>query len=226
MFYHFAELGFDYSKYQNAQGKWGKNDYNITSELGADYDCKMQAKYRPEAWMVAPHCRHAAFKKVGQTIQLRTRLLPEVFEGNPTASSLGSGKALRSIQWGSDVFVAGNFGVTGNQTVNVPAGTWYNYFEQKKETATTLTLAPGEFVILTGKECLLPEILTDVEDILIPGTMGEMLPPYNVQVFTLNGQMVRRQANVMEADLTGLRSGLYIVQYEKNGQRVAKKVIR
>ena len=226
MFYHFAELGFDYSKYQNAQGKWGKNDYSITSELGADYDCKMQAKYRPEAWMVAPHCRHAAFKKVGQTIQLRTRLLPEVFEGNPTASSLGSGKALRSIQWGSDVFVAGNFGVTGNQTVNVPAGTWYNYFEQKKETATTLTLAPGEFVILTGKECLLPEILTDVEDILIPGTMGEMLPPYNVQVFTLNGQMVRRQANVMQADLSGLRSGLYIVQYEKNGQRVAKKVIR
>lgn len=226
MFYHFAELGFDYSKYQNAQGKWGKNDYSITSELGADYDCKMQAKYRPEAWMQAPHCRHAAYKKVGQTIQLRTRLLPEVFEGNPTASSLGSGKALRSIQWGSDVFVAGNFGVTGNQTVNVPAGTWYNYFEQKKETATTLTLAPGEFVILTGKECLLPEILTDVEDILIPGTMGEMLPPYNVQVFTLNGQMVRRQANVMQADLSGLRSGLYIVQYEKNGQRVAKKVIR
>ena len=226
MFYHFAELGFDYSKYQNAQGKWGKNDYGIASQLGADYDCKMQAKYRPEAWMQAPHCRHAAFKKVGQTIQLRTRLLPEVFEGNPTASSLGSGKALRSIQWGSDVFVAGNFGVTGNQTVNVPAGTWYNYFEQKKETATTLTLAPGEFVILTGKECLLPEILTDVEDILIPGTMGEMLPPYNVQVFTLNGQMVRRQANVMQADLSGLRSGLYIVQYEKNGQRVAKKVIR
>ena len=226
MFYHFAELGFDYSKYQNAQGKWGKNDYSITSELGADYDCKMQAKYRPEAWMVAPHCRHAAFKKVGQTIQLRTRIMPEVFEGNPTASSLGSGKALRSIQWGSDVFVAGNFGVTGNQTVNVPAGTWYNYFEQKKETATTLTLAPGEFVILTGKECPLPSILTDVEDILLPGETGEMLPPYNVQVYTLSGQMVSRQANVMEADLTGLRSGLYIVQYEKNGQRVAKKVIR
>ena len=226
MFYHFAELGFDYSKYQNAQGKWGKNDYGITSQLGADYDCKMQAKYRPEAWMVAPHCRHAAFKKVGQTIQLRTRLLPEVFEGNPTASSLGSGKALRSIQWGSDVFVAGNFGVTGDQTVNVPAGTWYNYFEQKKETATTLTLAPGEYIILTGKECPLPSILTDVEDILLPGETGEMLPPYNVQVYTLSGQMVSRQANVMEADLTGLRSGLYIVQYEKNGQRVAEKVIR
>jgi 1,4-alpha-glucan branching enzyme len=44
MFYHFAELGFDYSKYQNAQGKWGKNDYGITSQLGTDYDCKMQAK--------------------------------------------------------------------------------------------------------------------------------------------------------------------------------------
>ena len=123
MFYHFAELGFDYSKWQNAQGKWGKNEYQITSELGADYDCKMQGKYRPEAWMVAPHCRHAAFKKVGQTIQLRTRLMPEVFAGNPTAVSVGSGKALRTIQWGSNVFVAGNFAMSGNQTVTVPSGT-------------------------------------------------------------------------------------------------------
>ena len=38
--------------------------------------------------------------------------------------------------------------------------------------------------------------------------------------------MISRQSNVMSADLTGLDNGLYIVQYEKNGQRVAKKVIR
>ena len=226
MFYHFAELGFDYSKYQNAQGKWGKNDYSIASQLGADYDCKMQAKYRPEAWMKAPHCRHAAFKKVGQTIQLRTRLMPEVFEGNPTASSLGSGKSLRTIQWGSNVFVAGNFGVTGNQTVNVPSGTWYNYFEQKKQTATTITLAPGEFVILTGKECKLPAITTDLEDLVFPGANGEVLPPYNVTIYNINGQVVSVQNNVEQANMSVLTNGVYLIQYEKEGKTTTQKVIR
>ena len=226
MFYHFAELGFDYSKYQNAQGKWGKNDYGITSELGADYDCKMQAKYRPEAWMKAPHCRHAAFKKVGQTIQLRTRLIPEVFEGSPTASSLGSGKSLRTIQWGSNVFVAGNFGVTGNQTVNIPSGSWYNYFEQKKQTATTITLAPGEYVILTGKECKLPAITTDLEDLVFPGATGEVLPPYNVTIYNVNGQVVSIQNNVEQVNMGALKNGMYIIQLEKNGKTAIQKVIR
>lgn len=226
MFYHFAELGFDYSKYQNAQGKWGKNDYGIASQLGADYDCKMQAKYRPEAWMKAPHCRHAAFKKVGQTIQLRTRLLPSVFEGNPTASSLGSGKALRTIQWGSNVFVAGNFGVTGDQTVNVPSGTWYNYFEQKKQTATTIKLAPGEYVILTGKECKLPTITTDLEDLVFPGATEEVLPPYNVTIYNVNGQVVSFQNNVEQVNMGALKNGMYVIQFEKNGKTATQKVIR
>ena len=231
MFYHFAELGFDNSKWQNAQGKWGKNEYGIASELGADYDCKMQTKMRIESWLREGHVRMAAFQKVGQIIQLRTRLMPEVFEGNPTAQSIGGGKTVRTIQWGSDVFVAGNFAVTGNQTVTLPSGTWYNYFGQTKQTNSTITLAPGEVAIFTGKQVALPvmpagySFYTDVEDVVID-TPVEMLPPYNVRVYTVNGQMVVSQSNVMEADLTGLRSGLYIVQYEKNGQRVSKKVIR
>lgn len=231
MFYHFAELGFDNSKYQNAQGKWGKNDYGITSELGADYDCKMQVKKRIERWLVEGHCRMAAFQKVGQIIQLRTRLMPEVFEGNPTKVDIGGGKKLRTIQWGSDVFVAGNFDVAGDQTVTLPSGTWYNYFAQAKQTTTTVTLRPGEVAIFTGKEVKLPEMpagyefYTDVEDVVI-NTPSEILPPYDVCVYNINGQLVSRQKNAMSADMTGLNAGLYIVQYEKNGQRVAKKIIR
>ena len=231
MFYHFAELGFDNSKYQNAQGKWGKNDYGITSELGADYDCKMQVKKRIERWLVEGHCRMAAFQKVGQIIQLRTRLMPEVFEGNPTKVDIGGGKKLRTIQWGSDVFVAGNFDVAGDQTVTMPSGTWYNYFAQAKQTTTTVTLRPGEVAIFTGKEVKLPEMpagyefYTDVEDVVI-NTPSEILPPYDVCVYNINGQLVSHQKNAMSADMTGLNAGLYIVQYEKNGQRVAKKIIR
>ena len=226
MFYHFAELGFDYSKYQNAQGKWGKNDYGITSQLGADYDCKMQAKYRPEAWMKHPHCRQAAYKKVGQIIQLRTRLMPEVFEGNPTSTNIGGGVKLRTIQWGSNVFVAGNFDVTSNQTVTIPSGTWYNYFEQKKQTATTITLKPGEVVVLTGKEVALPAITTDVEDLIFPGTTSEVLPPYNVTIYNVNGQVVSVQRNVEDVNMGTLKNGMYIIQLEKNGKTATQKVIR
>ena len=231
MFYHYAELGFDNSKWQNAEGKWGKNEYGIQSELGADYDCKMQTKMRIEHWLTEGHCRMAAFQKVGQIIQLRTRLLPEVFEGNPTGQSITGGKKLRTIQWGSDVFVAGNFDVAGNQTVTLPSGNWYNYFGQTLQTNTTITLAPGEVAIFTGKEVKLPEMpvaydfYTGVKDLTF--TPGEMLPPYDVKVYTLSGQIIKSQKNAMEADLTGLNAGLYIVQYEKkNGYRIAKKVIR
>ena len=38
--------------------------------------------------------------------------------------------------------------------------------------------------------------------------------------------MILSQENVMKADISALNAGLYIIQYEKNGQRVAKKVIR
>jgi hypothetical protein len=122
--------------------------------------------------------------------------------------------------------VAGNFGVTGNQTVNVPSGTWYNYFEQKKQTATTITLAPGEFVILTGKECQLPQITTDIENILFPGATGEILPPYNVTIYDINGQVVSVQHNVEQANMGVLKNGMYIIQLEKNGKTATQKVIR
>ena len=231
MFYHFAELGFDNSKYQNAEGKWGKNDYGITSQLGDDYDCKMQAKMRPEKWLTEGNARMAAFQKVGQINQLRTRLLPEVFAGNPTASSLGSGKSLRTIQWGSDVYVAGNFGVTGNQTVNLPSGTWYNYFEQKQQSGT-ITLAPGEVAIFTGKKLALPEMPkaynfgTDLENVVLLGASTEILPPYNVTIYNINGQVVSVQRNAEQVNMGALQNGLYIIQLEKNGKSAIQKVIR
>jgi hypothetical protein len=45
-------------------------------------------------------------------------------------------------------------------------------------------------------------------------------------VYNINGQLISSQMNAMSADLTGMKAGMYIVQYEKNGQRMAKKVIR
>ena len=231
MFYHFAELGFDDSKFQNKDSKWGKNDYGIASELGANYDAKTEVKKRVERWLTKGHVRMSAFQKVGQIIQLRTRIMPEVFEGNPTAATLSDGKALRTIQWGSHVFVAGNFAATGDQIVNIPTGTWYNYFEQKQQSGT-VTLAPGEVAIFTGTKVALPEMpeeysfRTDVENVFIPEMPTEILPPYNVTIYTVSGQALSVQRNVEQVDMNALNNGLYLIQFEKNGQRVTKKVIR
>ena len=67
--------------------------------------------------------------------------------------------------------------------------------------------------------------LTDVEDVFVDNSV-EFLPPYDVRVYNINGQLISSQENAMSAGLTGLDAGLYIVQYEKNGQRVAKKIVR
>ena len=237
MFYHFAEFGFDYSKWQNANGQWGKDDsgaapYGKTGVSNDNY--KMQAKARIETWLGEGAWRTAAFHKVGQAIQLRTRLMPQVFEGNPTKADIGSGKAVRTIQWGSDVFVAGNFSATTEKTVTIPEGKWYNYYEQKEQTETTVTLAPGALMILTGTPQTLPEMQpfyafsrnTDVENVYIPELPNQILPPYNVTIYTISGQAVSVQRNVEQVNLNGLNHGLYLIQLEKNGQRVTKKVIR
>ena len=237
MFYHFAEFGFDYSKWQNANGQWGKDDsgaapYGKTGVSNDNY--KMQAKARIETWLGEGAWRTAAFHKVGQAIQLRTRLMPQVFEGNPTKVDIGSGKAVRTIQWGSDVFVAGNFSATAEKTVTIPEGKWYNYYEQKEQTETTVTLAPGALMILTGTPQTLPEMQpfyafsrnTDVENVYIPELPNQILPPYNVTIYTISGQAVSVQRNVEQVNLNGLNHGLYLIQLEKNGQRVTKKVIR
>ena len=234
MFYHFAEFGFDYSKWQNAKGQWGKDDggkapYGMTNVSNDNY--KMQPKARTETWLGTGAWRTAAFHKVGQAIQLRTRLMPKVFEGNPTKVNIGSGKKVRTIQWGSDVFVAGNFSATETLTVTIPEGIWYNYYEQVEQTETTVTLIPGALLILTGTPQVLPTMrpcysfYTDVEDVILPPVI-DILPPYNVEVYTLSGQLIQRQTNAMNADLTGLNNGLYLVKIEKNGQKLVKKVIR
>ena len=234
MFYHFAEFGFDYSKWQSETGSWGKDDDNKSAygDKVDDYNYKMSPKARIETWLGEGAWRTAAFQKVGQAIQLRTKLLPEVFAGNPTKVDIGGGKKVRTIQWGSDVFVAGNFSATETLTVTIPTGTWYNYYEQKEQKETTITLAPGHLVILTGKQLQLPTMrpcysfITDVENVFIPEISNEILPPYNVTIYNINGQVVSVQRNAEQVYMGALQRGLYIIQLEKNGQRVVEKVIR
>ena len=97
-----------------------------------------------------------AYQKTGQIIQLRTRIMPSVFEGDPTAASINGGQQLRTIQWGSNVFVAGNFSATSTQSVSLPSGTWYDYLAGGSKAGSSYTLQPGEVKVFTGTQVELP----------------------------------------------------------------------
>ena len=194
MVWMFEEIGYDFSI---------NSDIDHPNGTNSDYRCNK--KPRPESkGYFADANRQAAYTKTAQALQLRTRLMPNVFAGNPTATDIGSGKALRTIQWGSDVFVAGNFSATDAQTVTIPAGTWYNYYLQKKETNASLTLQPGELLILTGTQQALPQIANvadlaaGIEDIVIPTAENK------AQKFMYNGAIYIRRGNTTYT-IDGLR---------------------
>jgi len=116
---------------------------------------------------------------IAQVCYLRTHLLPAVFAGNPTAVAVGSGKALRTIEWGSGaqaVYVAGNFSPDSPQQATLPAGTWYNYLNGATQvTESTVMLAPGELLVLTGAPLAAPELPEAYEEFTadIPFTPAE-----------------------------------------------------
>lgn len=185
MLWQFEEIGYDISIDQN--GRTGTKPNPKTKGYFTQAE------------------RVDAFTKSAQVITLRTQLMPSVFEGNPTASSLSSGKALRTIQWGSNVFVAANFGVNGNQAVSLPSGTWYDYLNGAvKATNTTYVLAPGELKVFTSTAVKAPTF-TDIEKRDHQGV--ELTPsdsPSKGEKFFRDGQiLIRRGDNIYT--VTGAR---------------------
>ena len=184
MLWQFEELGYDISIDQN--GRTGSKPNPST-----------------KGYFVQP-ARVDAFTKCAQVITLRTQLMPNAFTGTPSVS-IGSGKALRTIQWGNNVFAVANFGVEGNQAVSMPSGTWYDYLGgAAKATATTCVLAPGELKVFTGTPVTAPTF-TDIQKretqgIEIVGQPSEM----NIQKILRDGQI-----NILRGDgtytLTGAR---------------------
>ena len=199
MIWQFEEIGYDYSI---------NCDVDHPNANNSSYRCNK--KPNPETLGYFNEAdRMAQYVKCAQAITLRTRIMPEVFEGNPTAQSLASGQAVRYVQWGSNVLAVANFSASDTGSFDVPSGTWYNYYEGKQQTASTLSLQPGELVILTGRSIDLPAIPlpsgAGIEN--IPSTSNRLLPS-DGKVYTLSGQRVAQPTK-----------GLYIV----NGKKVVIK---
>ena len=148
MLWMWEEIGYDFSI---------NSDVDHPDADNTNYRCNK--KPRPDAIgrnYFTQANRVAAFTKCAQVITLRTQLMPEVFEGNPTSQNISSGNKLRKIQWGSNVFAAANFDVTTNQTVTLPSGTWYDYLDGATQASGTYTLAPGELKVFTGTPVIAP----------------------------------------------------------------------
>lgn len=145
MLWMFEEIGYDFSINSDIDHPNADDDKYRTSK-----------KPRPEGYM-QNEARMKQYAKVAQAIQLRTKIMPEVFEGNPTSANIATA-AVKSVQWGSDVFVVANFHPSDSKEVSLPSGTWYDYYAQGAKAGAKVTLAAGELKIYTGKKVDLPQI--------------------------------------------------------------------
>lgn len=155
MLWQFEEIGYDFSI---------NSDVDHENADKSDYRCNKKPRPEPKGYFREAD-RVAAYVKCAQAIQLRTRIMPEVFAGNPTASSLGHAKKVRYVQWGNDVYVVANFDASNAQTATLPEGTWYDYYDSGTKSGT-ITLQAGELKIFTGREVTLPTINLDLESLL------------------------------------------------------------
>lgn len=155
MIWQFEEIGYDYSI---------NNDIDHPTTYNTAYRCNK--KPRPEELgYFSEASRVEAYKKCAQAIQLRTRIMPEVFAGDPTAVSLASRSKVRSVQWGNDVFVVANYDPSADQSAALPSGTWFDYFNGGTASGS-ISLKAGELKIFTGRKVDLPEINIDLESLL------------------------------------------------------------
>ncbi len=184
MLWQFEEIGYDISIDQN--GRTGTKPNPST-----------------KGYFTQP-ARVEAFTRCAQVITLRTQLMPQVFEGNPTASSIGSGVKLRSVQWGGDVYAVANFDTISVQTATLPSGVWYDYLAGGSHAGSSYQLQPGELKVFTSTAVQAPQFAdiekrdhTPIENVqsgYLPSTKvlreGQMLIIRSGQMYTVTGQRV------------------------------------
>ena len=168
MMWMWEELGYDVSiTYKHT-----------TDQYSSDYRTEPKPIPEGKGFYTDP-MRMSQYQIIGQINQLRTRILPQVFEGNPTAQDLAHGRPIRSISWGEGVnrvFIVSNVSVDP-QEIALPNGSnWYDYLANSTETlieGKKVTLKPGEVKVYTAQHFQLPEVpseyvfgeWTDVENV-------------------------------------------------------------
>ena len=155
MVWQFEEIGYDFSI---------NSDVDHENAEKSDYRCNKKPRPEPKGYFRDAN-RIEAYKKCAQAMQLRTKIMPNVFAGDPTAQNIGGGVKVRSVQWGSNVYVVANMDVA-SQNATLPSGTWYDYYAGGTQASSSYSLAPGEVKIFTGSSIAAPTINLDLESLL------------------------------------------------------------
>lgn len=254
MFYMFDELGYDYSFCSNASGAGDQNDKAPYGSTQAQPCHDTDAKPIPETkgWYSNTN-RMNQYKKLGQLIQLRTKIAPSVFAGNPSSSDLASGKALRSIIYGSGnsrIFIIANFGTTA-QSFKLPTGNnWYDYLAgstSQLAAGQSISLAAGDIKAYTATKYTLPDVpnaytFVGIEDVKAENAPNSSIYPSvtsdfikidseeaisDVKVVALSGAIY--SPNYTEEgviDVTTLEEGLYLLVVRYQTYEQAYKFIK
>ena len=151
MLWMWEEIGYDFSI---------NSDLDHPNAENSSYRCNKKPRPEIRSYFTNSN-RVAAFTKCAQVITLRTQLMPEVFEGNPTLVSVSSGSKLRKIRWGNNLYAVANFDVSSSQGATLPGGTWSDYLNGGTPASGTYTLAPGELKVFTGTQ-IAPPTFSDI----------------------------------------------------------------
>jgi len=225
MIWQFGEMGYDYS---------------INSNGG-------RTNEKPSAWGLLDLAhRKAAADAAAKIISLR-RLYPTAFTQGTFSLQTGTGdwsqgRRISLTHNDLNMVVLGNFQNTS--TVGNPGfsktGTWYNLLTGEAfyvpSTSMTVTMQAGELLIFTDRQInftnALANPLTDPDCLVYPSiTDGRVFiststAVKNVNVYNLQGALLRSVSNDNEMDVTNLPRGLYLIEVSTMNGKSTHKIIK
>ena len=212
MIYEFGEMGYDYS----------------INSLGG------RTNEKPSAWgwLNLAH-RKAASDACAKIMTLRkmypTAFTQGTFELNIAIADWNLGRRIGLTHSDLDMVVLGNFNASAtiNATPNFPkTGIWYNLLtgDQLNVTNTSMTISmpAGELLVFTDRSISLPNGINDPTiqnsiSVFPTETTGPVYitSPYEVKgvnVYSLQGSLIKAVTNTNTMDVSTLTKGVYIME--------------
>ncbi|MCK9508405.1 MAG: T9SS type A sorting domain-containing protein, partial [Pigmentiphaga sp.] len=227
MLWQFQEVGFDYS---------------IESFGG-------RTANKPPVWSWIENLAHrkAAYTTSSKIITLR-KMFPNAFTQGQYSLQIGAGdwdqgKRIALTHGDLNLVVLGNFKPNDPITAYPnfsKIGIWYNVLDgtslDVSNTNMSIQIPPGRVMIYADREINFPNGVNDptedpVTNVLYPSvTNGKVFVDAHIQnevgVYNLSGDLMQRQVNIQEIDLTGYAGGLYLIRVQTPDRTFVGKVVK
>jgi 1,4-alpha-glucan branching enzyme len=227
MIYEFGEMGYDYS---------------INSNGG-------RTNEKPAVWdgMLTLAHRKAASDACAKVITLR-KLYQTAFTYGTWALNIGisdwnAGRRIALTHTDLNMVVLGNFNASAAITANPnfpKTGTWYNLLTGETlnvtNTAMTINMSAGQLLVYTDRKVNLPNALSnltsDPDSYIYPTvTSGKVFISTstgvkNINVYNLQGEIIKSFSNTSEIDIMNIAKGLYLVELNTLQGKSVHKIIK